>query len=318
MNKRVDYIDLLKGIAIWGVVWRHTTCPSWLTVNFIFFILGGFFFKRKPLKAFLYEKVRYILIPFAFFYAFSYPYRVILFWCENGNLVNFRWGCLLDVFKISAKIDYLFVNIPLWFLLCFFTIQILYYFISYLNKWMILLIALTSIGFVRILWTIPTPFMLNAALSYLGFFAIGNLVGKSWIEALRSIRFRRISLVISFVLFFFLFIPKDCFSGWYASMLSVSKLFISFFILMSTACCFNGNRHLSLLRFYGENSLTVLGFHILFIDALDNVFEQIFGCNTIYTGFLLSMVVMAIMYVVILLCNKYIPFLVGKKRLSTA
>lgn len=59
MNKRVDYIDVIKGIAIWGVIWRHTTYPDWLTLNFIFFILGGFFFKRKPIKVFLKEKIQY-------------------------------------------------------------------------------------------------------------------------------------------------------------------------------------------------------------------------------------------------------------------
>lgn len=314
MNKRVDYIDLLKGIAIWGVVWRHTTCPSWLTLNFIFFILGGFFFKRKPLKIFLYEKVRYILIPFVFFYVFSYLYRIILFVCESGSIVDFHWGCLLDVFKVSARTDYLFVNVPLWFLICFFVIQLLYYFISYLDKWIILIVALFCLGFAGFLWTIPTPFMVNAAIHYLGFFAIGNLVGRSWIEKLRDIRFRKVSLAISAVMFMCLFISCDCMSGWCDRMFLISKLFMTFFILMSVASWFDGNRHLSLFRFYGENSLIVFGFHILLIATLDNVVERILGRNTIYTGFLLSMVVMAIMYVVILLCNKYIPFFVGKKN----
>ncbi len=27
MSKRVDYIDVIKGFAIFGVVWRHTACP---------------------------------------------------------------------------------------------------------------------------------------------------------------------------------------------------------------------------------------------------------------------------------------------------
>ena len=65
MNKRVDYIDVIKGIAIWGVIWRHTSHPDWLTLNFIFFILGGFFFKRKPITLFLKEKIQYIIIPFS-------------------------------------------------------------------------------------------------------------------------------------------------------------------------------------------------------------------------------------------------------------
>lgn len=74
MSKRIDYIDVIKGLTIFGVVWVHTICPQWLTallVNFIFFFLSGFFFKRKPLKTFFREKVGTLLIPFSFFYLIS-------------------------------------------------------------------------------------------------------------------------------------------------------------------------------------------------------------------------------------------------------
>lgn len=108
MSKRVDYIDVIKGIAIFGVVWRHTACPSWLTLNFIFFILGGFFFKRKPLKTFLYEKIRYILVPFLFFYLTSYLYDILLFFWRNGSLSNYYWDCILDVLNYQRVLTICF------------------------------------------------------------------------------------------------------------------------------------------------------------------------------------------------------------------
>lgn len=40
MNKRIDYIDVIKGVVIFCVVWVHTSYPKWLTallVNSIFF-----------------------------------------------------------------------------------------------------------------------------------------------------------------------------------------------------------------------------------------------------------------------------------------
>lgn len=178
MNKRVDYIDVMKGLAIWGVIWRHTVYPNWLTLNFIFFILGGFFFKRKPMKVFLKEKLRYIIVPLLFFYIVSYAFRILLHYWDYRTLVSFDWGCLFDIFSISEKTDYLFVNVPLWFLMCFFVIQILYYFISYLDKWIIAGFALLCLVYRDFLFSIPTPFMMNAAFHYLGFFAFGNLVGK--------------------------------------------------------------------------------------------------------------------------------------------
>lgn len=313
MSKRVDYIDVIKGIAIFGVVWRHTACPSWLTLNFIFFILGGFFFKRKPFRTFLLEKVKYILIPFAFFYVISYLFRIVLFYCSAGIPFYCHWKRLLDIFMISTRTDYLFVNIPLWFLLCFFTIQILYYFISFIDKRIILVIAILSLCFKDFLLSIPTPFMVNAAIHYLGFFALGNLVGKSWIDKLRDNSFRKISLIISLFLFGGLFIPLDGLDGIVLNIAKQVKLLMTFFIIMSVASWFNEKRYLSLVRFYGENSLTILGLHVLPLELLKRKTLFYFGKCTPFMGFIQSVIVMAVMYVVILLCNKYIPFFVGKK-----
>lgn len=314
MNKRVDYIDVIKGIAIFGVVWRHTACPSWLTLNFIFFLLGGFFFKRKPFKTFLYEKIRYVLIPFVLFYTISYLFRIALYYWDSGSIASFHWGCLLDVFKISSRTDYLFVNIPLWFLLCFFTIQIIYYFISYLNKWSVLVIAILCLLSKQFFFSIPAPFMINSAFYYLGYFALGNVVGKPWIEKLRDIKFRKMSLAISILLFAGLFIPMDEFEGFVFNVLRFVKLLMAFFIIMSIASWLNEKRYLSLVRFYGENSLTILGLHTLPLVVVNKLTLMLYGECTPFMGFIQSVIVMAVMYFVILLCNRYIPFFVGKKE----
>ncbi len=63
-SKRIDYIDLIKGIAIIGVVWSHTVHPQWYNVTYInalFFFLSGFFFKEEPFPAFLKKKVKTLL-----------------------------------------------------------------------------------------------------------------------------------------------------------------------------------------------------------------------------------------------------------------
>ena len=235
---------------------------------------------------------------------------------NNGSMDSFHWGCLLNVFKISAQTDYLFVNIPLWFLLCFFTIQILYYFISYLDKRIILVIAILSLCLKDFLLSIPTPFMVNAAIHYLGFFALGNLMGKSWIDKLRDNRFRRVSLSISLFLFGGLFIPLDGLDGIVLNIAKQVKLLMIFFIIMSVASWLNEKRYLSLLKFYGENSLTILGLHALPLELLKWKTLFYFGKCTPFMGFIQSIIVMAVMYAVILLCNKYIPFFVGKKVIA--
>ena len=54
-SKRIDYIDLVKGIAIIGVVWSHTIHPQWYNVTYInalFFFLSGFFSKKNHFQNF--------------------------------------------------------------------------------------------------------------------------------------------------------------------------------------------------------------------------------------------------------------------------
>ena len=315
MNKRVDYIDVIKGIAIFGVVWRHTTCPSWLTLNFIFFLLGGFFFKRKPIQTFLNEKIRYILVPFLFFYVISYPFDILLSLWRNKTLTNYSWDRIWDIFTVSADRGYLELNIPLWFLLSFFTIQILYYHISYLDKRLIFVLSLACLGLGRFFLSIPTPFMINAAFYNLGFFALGNIIGKPWIEKLKDIRFRKVSLFISILLFACLFIPLTSIDGFLHSIAYHIKLLMAFFIIVSVASWFNEKNYLSIVRFYGENSLIVLGLHALPLTLVKRKTITFFGDCTPFMGFLQSIIVMVVMYFVILLCNRYIPFLVGKKEL---
>lgn len=105
-SKRIDYIDLIKGIAIIGVVWSHTVHPQWYNVTYInalFFFLSGFFFKEEPFPAFLKKKVKTLIIPFTFFYLLSYPFRIIFNLWDYRTLNNFDWGCIFDVFDITNK-----------------------------------------------------------------------------------------------------------------------------------------------------------------------------------------------------------------------
>lgn len=315
MKTRVDYIDLIKGIAIFGVIWVHTCCPKWLTLNFIFFILSGFFFKRKPFKDFLMIRVRAMLVPFLFFYLLSYPFQMVVHYWGNRTLSNFDWGCIWDVFDISARTDYLFVNVPLWFIICLFVIQVIYYFVSYLDKRLIAVLAVLCLMAKDLFYGFPAPFMINAAFYYMGFFALGNVLGKPWIEKLKDKRFRHTSLLLSVVFMAIVVGFNYSFtSDWVAQQVKHIKLFMVFFTLMSVASCFNENKHLSLLRFFGENSLIILGIHVLPLIVIKRISMKLFGDCTPMMGFVHSIICIAIMYVVILFCNRYIPFLVGKKK----
>lgn len=318
MKTRIDYIDLIKGITIFGVVWVHTCHYDWLTptlVNSIFFFISGFFFKRRPFKEFLRVKVNTMLIPFSFFYILSYPFRIIFHYWDNRTLDTFDWGCIGDIFNISTRTDYLFVNVPLWFIICLFVIQVIYYFISYLNKLSIAILAILCFALKDYLYSTPTPLMINAAFYYMGFFMLGNLFGKPWMEKLKDKCFRTISSVLS-LLFIALIITVNIEPtiDWLAQLVMHVKLFIVLFTLISIASWFDNVKHLAWLRFWGKNSLTILGLHIMPLIVIRRIFMKLFNDCTPLMGLVHSLICMAILYVIILLCNKYIPRLVGKSK----
>ena len=171
-QKRIDSIDLFKGIAILGIVWKHTFHPQWcdlIHISALFFILSGIFFKDEPFIPFLKKKIRTILIPFLFFYILSYLARMAFYFGHFRTLHGFAWDSLLEIFSISNTPDYLTVNIPLWFLVCLFVMQIIFWCLNrviprnkYRSRWFLVILAALYAGYGTIeSW--HTPFMFRVS-----------------------------------------------------------------------------------------------------------------------------------------------------------
>ena len=129
-KRRIDSIDLFKGIAIIVIAWKHTIHPQCLdlvNVSSLFFIISGIFIKDEPFLPFLRKKIRTILVPFLFFYLLSYLARIVFYIGHHRTLCGFDWGILWDLFTISDNAHYLSVNIPLWFLVCLFVMEIIFW-----------------------------------------------------------------------------------------------------------------------------------------------------------------------------------------------
>lgn len=100
-QKRIDSIDLFKGIAILGIVWKHTFHPQWCDLIHIsaFLHLIGNLFQRRAIHSFLKKKIRTILIPFLFFYILSYLARMAFYFGHFRTLHGFAWDSLLETFS---------------------------------------------------------------------------------------------------------------------------------------------------------------------------------------------------------------------------
>lgn len=90
---------------------------------------------------------------------------------------------------------------------------------------------------------------------------------------------------------------------------------ILIFILFSIATLFN-DKYTNILRFYGTNSLIILGFHIWVLIPIGRILYFILGKQNIETGITATFITMMIAIIFIRFCNTRIPRLVGKKSSS--
>lgn len=102
-QKRIEFIDLAKGICIICIVIGH--CGVAFSIpgisNFVmpaFFILSGLFFKEyDSAGTFLVKKINGLLVPFLFFYLTAYAVFYMLKFCAPQLLISHAEG-IADLF----------------------------------------------------------------------------------------------------------------------------------------------------------------------------------------------------------------------------
>lgn len=192
MVQRIEYIDLAKGICILMVVFLHCTSDGGgfpilenklCTFRMpLYFILSGLFFKEYGgVSNFIIKKTNKLLIPFLTFYF----------------LIGILMPCIYDVFLhneihlnnptcfFSFYYEH-FNNMPnaIWFLLCLFDVNLLFYFISHISKKLpnkniivcIISLILGSIGFVMGILHFNLPMWIDTSLTVLPFFCFGYML----------------------------------------------------------------------------------------------------------------------------------------------
>lgn len=322
VNKRIVYVDYIKALTIIGVVNVHSNMPpTWLTpllVNAIFFFIAGMFFKKPNLtnlmrdySGMLAKDCRTLLIPFMFFYTLSYPFRIIVHLWDNRTLAGFDWWCFFDLFDICGRSDYLFVNVPLWFILCLFAIKSIYYFVRCLPAGFILLIALVALCLKDFWEGIATPFMINNAFYWLGFFALGNLFALYVFPLNMSIWRRLIIVCISLGAILASLLMESTVPE---MALQYIQAFAALSMLLFGVSLLEHTRWLRILSFIGKNTLIILGCHLWFLVPLLRLSYKLTRVQTVWTGTVQTVLCVFLCLIFILISNKYFPLLVGKLK----
>lgn len=345
MKKRLNFVDISRGLAMIFIVLGHTLVHSEhcniifkLLYSFhvvLFFVVSGYTFKIKNDKSFIeFIKNKFIRIMIPYFiwgFLFLIPYMIL-----GGNVGNTLGTTssfnlktqIINVIYGNGNMSALKQNSSLWFLPALFTMEVIYYFIiDFINKnekykifilLPLLLITYVSTNFLNIL----LPWGINTALNVGIFFYIGYLLNEykifekdsKWLKPYILI----LVLLIGLISCFFNKDTVSCIDYKYGNVtlallsglcLSISTIYIAFII--------NKNK---ILEYIGKNTMGILIFHklvILIIQTKLGIISQLLIKSNIIIELLLSIFAVFISIICSLMANNILkricPIVIGEK-----
>ena len=318
-GKRIEFIDLAKGVCIILIVLQHTFHPYPPFLHMLslplFFVLSGLFFREYGgYVRLLVKKVNTLLIPFIFFYLGSYLMLDALQLLLHGSVPT-EGGGLLDVFRIR-----LFHNNPLWFLLALFWQHLIFGAITKLSKkWQVqvLLVAVVgAIGWALGHYEVFVPCDVDLGMTELPFFYFGYLLKRTPI--LYTNKYDRYNIVFALVLIgIALSIYYLC--GRRVPKMSVNVLPRPWVVIMCGCASFvvaallicKIIKRIPVVNYVGRYSIIVLCAHMLVFVFVANLTDMI-GLNFYMSNALFTLL---ICLGLIPLFVRFLPWFVAQKDL---
>jgi len=322
---RIDWIDQVKGLSIFSVVYGHNfpVFEEYIYTFHIpfFFLISGFFHPTFQNINSLIKRFKSIIIPF-----FLWSSLLFLFWLFLGRFYGNSLEYDLSIFKNFIGIfyaqggrDYMDWGIPMWFLPAIFLTFLFFYFIRQIEQLYLQLIILgISIvgGFllpyffqIHFLWSFDVALVALVFYS-LGFFFKNYLINlsknQSWILAI-------VFGVVHFTLFSF-----NSKVDMYRSIYGNEFLFVIngicgtlFYLLLV--------KNIPIFKFFtfiGKSTIPILALHLRVLTVIKFILLISFGLSvfkfTEYQKIGISIIQILMLIPILYFINKYIPILNGK------
>lgn len=322
-TKRLDYIDIAKGIGILFVICSHSRCSGlmWFGWEFcipVFFVLSGYTYRYKDISLgeMIKTKAHRLLIPFFFT---NFVFIAILAILRKLSLSHLL-GPIYSRFCIYPEGHPLYIELyhrwcaPTWFLTALFISYIWIYFTKGEKRKEIICIPMFLI--ITYLF-LPLPILLPWSIDTSFYFAAFILIGKTireydiihkgwWLMALFAVIYYFIMLHDGDINHSLRILGNDPSFTFIASVLgSILIIWISSLTEKTLLC-----KPLSNL---GKNSLLIFCFHYPFISAFNQLIERhysVYDSLSFYIAGLCSIIITAyICYYLSLMTSKLLPFL---------
>lgn len=317
MQQRKDYIDYAKAIGIFLVVLAHTPLKNevsdWIYVFHmpLFFYLSGFLFdfKRYPdYKRFIVRRFHQLVIPYFLINLLTYLiWFLVLRHYGADSETNIAWYQPIVGFLLCNGSEMIH-NVPLWFLLCLFIVEIFYYGLlqnAGIKKNVLWLSFFVFAGYLNYRYNPALlPFSLGTAMVAIVFYGTGYLCGQY-----RLLKSNVLGVLFSFIIT----ILVAGYNGRIYMHINYYSNYLLFFIgalagIYMTMCLSVYLTKLvkfSFISFIGRNTLLICGFHLMVFSLLKGILFFVFHFNLqSLEQVILGNVVFAI--VTILLCCLFI------------
>ena len=345
-SKRLEYIDIARGIAIILIVLGHTITYSQncriiykIIYSFhvaLFFIISGYTYKIKKEESFLIffkRKFTRIMVPY-YIWAFIFIIPFYIFGSSTGDAIGASYSMLslkkiiFNVFYANGNLFALKQNSALWFLPSLFSMEIIYYNIlkkcdNNKNLTFIFLIleffvAIITYKFMKFIF----PLGINTSLHFGIFYHIGYLMKKK--NLMGSVTFNNVLFLILITIM-----------GIFAALLNYRivsaidyaygnlylAIFSGIFLSISVLIFSKKIKRSKLLEYIGKNTMGILIFHkliVLIMQSKLGIISNLLKKSNSFVEIIIGISIASIAIGFSLIINKVIkiicPIMVGEER----
>ena len=269
---------------------------SYFLVSFLVKLISG--------GGYIIRKINTLLIPFILYYILSYLLFYCLKICAPGLLESYASQC--NGFQDVIVQRQLF-NGPIWFLLSLFEVELLYYFIfKYIeiaSFRLLICFLLSLVGLYFSYVKIDLPLWIDTSLIALFFFCLGDILCKY--NVFEQKIFSRKNSLLWMLVFYLVYLLLPCNVSMSINRYSSGiLLYISGTSIVLSILFFSKfvNKDF-LISWMGKNTLVILCTHHLLYRPIK------YFCDVPIVVLIITMI---IEYGIIVLLNKYCPYLSGK------
>lgn len=321
-NKRIQWVDIFKGILIGLVILSHQQgIPKIYLTMFTPFFLTGFFFasgylyKDKSIKEFLYKRIFNLLIPWV----------LLSFW-EIIVYKELMVSIIKDINNIKEPIMNILTGKSLWFFPCMFSVELYFLILKKLVKrekiFYPIVILIAGVGLFIMTPGTKRFFHFDVAMFMLFFYMLGYLLRENEHKIKKTILKSNIVLNLFIITYLIIRILDFMFLKSYINLVNSDLGNIPIYIISACIGIYivylisNEIEKNVFLSFLGRNTLLYYSLHPKILVIFDKVLLKLNISNYIYC-FVNSAITIVVLIIPILLINKYFPILSGKYKLKS-